>query len=161
MDNFVIRRSIRAVASVIIVCLALITNASVAHAQPSVKPVLTYKLENTTSVPFIGTPPVWAGPPGFHGEHIKIAILDTGIDFTHANFGGPGTVAAFQAAAAASTSPADPALFGPNAPKVKGGTDLVGDNYDAASSGPAKYTPQPGPNPLDCGGHGSHVAGTV
>ena len=127
----------------------------------SVKPVLTYKLENATSVPFIGTPAVWAGPPGFHGEHIKVAIIDTGIDYTHANFGGPGTVAAFQAAAAASTSPADPALFGPNAPKVKGGTDLVGDNYDGGSSDPAKYTPQPDPNPLDCQGHGSHVAGTA
>jgi len=126
-----------------------------------VKPVGIYRIENAESVPFIGTPSVWAGPPGLHGEHIKIAVLDTGIDYTHANFGGPGTVSAFQIARATNTQPADSALFGPDAPKVKGGTDLVGDNYDAGSSDPAKNTPIPDPNPLDCNGHGSHVAGTA
>src|SRR5262249_18821262 len=94
-----------------------------------------------------------------HGEGIKIAIIDTGADYTHANFGGPGTVAAFNAAFAHSTQPADPALFGPNAPKIKGGTDLVGDDYNA--SDPAHNTPHPDPHPLDCNGHGSHVAGTA
>lgn len=118
-----------------------------------------YALKNVVSVPFIGAPQVWQGIPGFRGEHIKIAIIDTGIDYTHANFGGPGTVAAFMNAAANSTAPADPTLFGPNAPKVKGGTDLVGDNYDAST--PANSVPVPDPNPLDCNGHGSHVAGTA
>src|SRR5712691_1898268 len=124
-----------------------------------IKPVLTYKPVNAVSVPFIGAPAVWGGSPAFHGEHIKLAVLDTGADFTHANFGGPGTVAAFNAAFANSTKPADPALFGPNAPKIKGGTDLVGDDYNA--SDPKHNTPQPDPNPLDCNGHGSHVAGTA
>src|SRR5258708_2164061 len=106
-----------------------------------------YNIKNVVSVPFIGAPEVWQGIPGFRGEHVKIAIIDTGIDYTHANFGGPGTVAAFAAAAATSTAPADPKLFGPNAPKVKGGTDLVGDDYDAditvvaaaGNAGPAPY----------------------
>ncbi|HEX3395868.1 MAG TPA: S8 family serine peptidase, partial [Steroidobacteraceae bacterium] len=121
-----------------------------------------YKISNTVSVPFIGAPAVWQGVPGFRGEHVKIAIIDTGVDYTHANFGGPGTVAAFNAAFAASTAPADPTLFGPNAPKVKGGTDLVGDNYDAAApAGSPKLIPVPDPNPLDCNGHGSHVSGTA
>src|SRR5260221_1181546 len=122
-----------------------------------IKPVLIYKPVNAVSVPFIGAPAVWGGSPAFHGEHIKLAILDTGADYTHANFGGPGTVAAFNDAFANSTKPADPALFGPDAPKVKGGTDLVGDDYDA--SDPTKNTPHPDPTPLDCNGHGSHVAG--
>src|SRR5882672_4454142 len=126
-----------------------------------IKPVLIYKPVNAVSVPFIGAPAVWGGSPAFHGEHIKIAILDTGAYYTHANFGGPGTVAAFDDAFANSTKPADPALFGPNAPKVKGGTDLVGDNYDASSADPTKNTPVPDDNPLDCNGHGSHVAGTA
>lgn len=117
-----------------------------------------YKINNVVSVPFIGAPEVWQGVPGFRGEHVKIAIIDTGIDYTHANFGGPGTVAAFAAAAATSTLPADPTMFGPNAPKVKGGTDLVGDDYDADN--PASV-PMPDPNPLDCNGHGSHVSGTA
>lgn len=127
-----------------------------------VVPVGIYKRHNTVGVPYIGAPAVWEAVPGLRGEGVKIAIIDTGIDFTHANFGGPGTAAAFQAAFAASTAPADPALFGPNALKVKGGTDLVGDAYDAgADPGSPALTPQPDPNPLDCNGHGSHVAGTA
>jgi minor extracellular serine protease Vpr len=117
-----------------------------------------YKMKNVVSVPFIGAPEVWQETPGFRGEHVKIGIIDTGVDYTHANFGGPGTVAAFVAAAATSTAPADPTMFGPNAPKVKGGTDLVGDDYDADVTG---SVPMPDPNPLDCNGHGSHVSGTA
>ncbi len=76
--------------------------------------------------------------------------------------GGPGTAAAYEAAHANETAPADPALFGPNAPRVKGGADLVGDDYNA-DPGSANYQPVPHPdaNPLDCQGHGSHVAGTA
>jgi minor extracellular serine protease Vpr len=117
-----------------------------------------YSIKNVVSVPFIGAPEVWQGAPGFRGEHVKIAIIDTGVDYTHANFGGPGTVKAFLDAKATSTAPADPALFGPNAPKVKGGTDLVGDDYNADIP---TSVPMPDPNPLDCAGHGSHVSGTA
>ena len=123
-----------------------------------VLPVQRFTRNNAISVPFIGAPQVWQGTPGFRGEHVKIAIIDTGIDYTHANFGGPGTTEAYAAAAATSTGPADPTLFGPAAPKVKGGIDLVGDAYDANVAG---STPVPDPNPLDCEGHGSHVAGTA
>jgi subtilisin family serine protease len=123
-----------------------------------VLPIARYQHDNIVSVPFIGAPTVWQGEDGFRGEGIKIAVIDTGIDYTHANFGGPGTAAAFAAAKATSTLPADPALFGPNAPKVKGGTDLVGDAYDANIP---TSKPMPDPNPLDCNGHGSHVSGTA
>ena len=131
-----------------------------------VKSVGVYERSNATGVPLIGAPQVWQMPAHLQGQGVKIAVIDTGIDFTHANFGGPGTVAAYQAAKAANTAPADPSLFGPAAPKVKGGTDLVGDAYNAAGSGPA-LIPHPDPNPLDCEftsgsvGHGSHVAGTA
>ncbi|HET9596702.1 MAG TPA: S8 family serine peptidase [Anaeromyxobacteraceae bacterium] len=118
--------------------------------------------DNAVSVPFIGAPTVWDGGTGFHGEGIKIAVIDTGIDYTHANFGGPGTAAGYDAAHAHETEPADPKFFGPDAPKVKGGTDLVGDAYDAsAPAGSPALTPHPDPNPLDCNGHGSHVSGTA
>ncbi|MDO5740715.1 MAG: S8 family serine peptidase, partial [Ornithinimicrobium sp.] len=128
--------------------------------QPGVKavlPVATYELDNATAVPFMGVPQVWEDT-GFTGAGVKVAIIDTGIDYTHADFGGPGTVAAFEAADAADTTAADSTLFGPDAPRVKGGWDFVGDDYDAGDPG---STPMPDPNPLDCNGHGTHVAGSA
>ncbi|GAA2519077.1 S8 family peptidase [Winogradskya humida] len=124
--------------------------------------VQTVKPDNTNGVPLIGAPQAWSAPDKYRGEGVKVAIIDTGIDYTHADFGGPGTVAAYDKAHAAETQAADPALFGPKAPKVKGGIDLVGDTYDA-DPGSATYQPVPVPdaNPLDCNGHGSHVAGTT
>src|SRR5262245_6129381 len=124
-----------------------------------VKPVGLYTHANVIGVPRIQAPVAWSGVNGVRGEGIKIAIVDTGIDYTHANFGGPGTMTAYQAAFLSDTQPADPSMFGPNAPKVKGGIDLVGDGYDASNHN--ANIPQPDPNQLDCGGHGSHVAGTA
>jgi subtilisin family serine protease len=113
------------------------------------------KPDNTHGVPLVGGPAVWGGVPGYAGEGIKLAIIDTGIDYTHADFGGPGTPAAYTDAHAHEADPANPAYFGPAAPRVKGGVDLVGDAYDGGN------TPVPDTNPLDCGGHGTHVAGSA
>ncbi len=117
--------------------------------------------DNISGVPFIGAPAVWQAS-AYRGENVKVAIIDTGIDYTHANFGGPGTAAAYALAHAREAMPANPAFFGSRAPRVKGGIDLVGDSYNASSSS-AFYQPVPHPdaNPLDCGDHGSHVAGTT
>ena len=125
----------------------------------SVKLVNVYQRDNVIGIPRVKAPIVWSFVPGFRGEGIRVAIVDTGIDYTHANFGGPGTVAAYDAAKAKETLPANPALFGPLAPKVKGGIDLAGDDYNA--NDPKHSVPKPDPNPLDCNGHGSHVAGTA
>jgi minor extracellular serine protease Vpr len=124
-----------------------------------VHPLRVMKPTTTLAVPFVSAPAVWNGVAGLRGEGLKVAILDTGIDYTHANFGGPGTSAAYEAAHAAETQPPDPAMIGPNAPRIKGGIDLVGDAYDASSTDPLRTVPHPDPNPLDCNGHGSHVAG--
>jgi minor extracellular serine protease Vpr len=134
----------------------------------AVRPLQVFTPNNVRGLPLIGAPAVWQSL-GLHGENVKIAVIDTGIDYTHATFAGPGTAAAFANAKASSTSPADPALFGPGAPRIKGGIDLVGDDYNASADpfledgttpNPA-LVPQPDPNPLDCNGHGSHVAGTA
>ncbi len=120
-----------------------------------------HRLDNTVSVPYLGVPQVWQST-GYTGKNIKLAVIDTGIDYTHANFGGPGTVKAYEKAHAAEASAADPKLFGPKAPRVKGGWDFVGDDYDAdPDSATYQPVPHPDPNPLDCNGHGSHVAGTA
>jgi subtilisin family serine protease len=138
----------------------------------NVHPVTLVTPSNTRGIPYIGAPQAWDGVNGFHGEGIKIAIIDTGIDYTHADFGGPGTVAAWNQAVALNTvdptqlsvcqTAANTPCFGPDAPKVKGGIDLVGDTYNADPTSPGyQPIPHPDPNPLDCFGHGSHVAGTA
>lgn len=132
----------------------------------AIREIALIEPEHTTSVPFIGAPTAWNGAAGYRGEGTTVAVIDTGIDYTHANFGGPGTTEAYNGADATDTLPPDPALVGPLAPKVIGGADLVGDTYNAGSTNPANRVPQPDPNPLDCntgnaGGHGSHTAGTV
>jgi len=128
----------------------------------AVRPLGVVHPDNTRGVSLIGAPAAWDGVNGYHGEKIKIAVIDTGIDYTHANFGGPGTIAAYNAANATDTLPANASLFGPAAPRVKGGFDFVGDDYNAdPDSDDFQPVPHPDPNPLDCNGHGSHVAGSA
>ena len=49
---------------------------------------------NINGVPFVGAPAAWQNT-GATGTGVKVASLDTGVDYTHADFGGPGTVAAW------------------------------------------------------------------
>ncbi len=53
----------------------------------------------------------------------------------------------------------EPGTF-PNT-KVVGGHDFVGNSYDASSDDPGINTPIPDTDPLDCNGHGTHVAGSA
>src|SRR5207302_1292549 len=68
----------------------------------------------------------------------------------HPDFGGSGLLADYQKNDRVTIGPG---LF-PTA-KVVGGTDFAGDDYDGTND------PKPDPNPDDCFGHGSHVAGTA
>jgi subtilisin family serine protease len=77
---------------------------------------------------------------GYTGAGVKVAIMDTGVDYDHPDLGG---------------------CFGPGC-RVAYGYDLVGDAFNADDTSPS-YNPVPSPDPYpdDCNGHGTHVAGIV
>ena len=90
----------------------------------SVQAIPEHERSNTKSVPYIGAPKAWqgAGGTGYTGKGVKIAIIDSGVDYTHATFGGEGTPEAFtEATAAANPTP----YYGP---RFKGGYDFAGDS---------------------------------
>ena len=97
---------------------------------------------------------------GFDGSGIRVAVLDSGIDYTHFNLGGPGDQAVTDACMAGASAPVTgdcAGLFGPDAPKVKGGYDFVGDGWPDTGLAPD-------PNPIDSGpdgGHGTHVGDII
>lgn len=122
----------------------------------AIRPVPIYTIDNTAGVPFIGADTAWQNT-GATGSGVGIAVIDTGIDYYHADFGGSGNPADFANDNGLTIgTPAFPSA------KVVGGTDFVGDDYNAsAPAGSPKLIPHPDPDPLDCFGHGSHVAGTA
>ena len=110
-------------------------------------PVVTVSMpEPVASTPDMGTAIAMTGADiaqsdlGYTGEGVKVAIMDTGIDYDHPDLGG---------------------CFGENC-KVAFGYDLVGDDFNADSSSPS-FNPEatPDDDPDDCQGHGTHVAGIV
>lgn len=124
----------------------------------SVERVRPLERHTRTSVPFIGAPPVWlphGTESGFTGRGVRIAIVDSGIDYLHAQFGGSGDPAEY---AANDPSILEPGSF-PTA-KVVAGWDFAGDDYDASGEY-GSTSPMPDADPLDprSNGHGSHVAG--
>src|SRR5262245_7940467 len=110
----------------------------------SVRQLHDYQMDLAETVPYIGAAAVQNA--GFNGAGVSVAALDSGIDYTHKFFGGPGTAAAYSAAYGTTT--ADPknkttdGLFPTG--KVVGGYDFVG---EAWPSGPLA----PDPDPIDCG----------
>jgi minor extracellular serine protease Vpr len=113
----------------------------------SIRPVVDYEMDLANAVPYVGASAVQAS--GFTGAGVKVAIIDSGIDYTHAFLGGSGLVADYVAN--------DPNVIEPGSfptTKVIGGTDYVGGTWP---SGPLA----PDPDPLDKGpsaGHGTHVS---
>jgi minor extracellular serine protease Vpr len=127
--------------------------------------VPTYKPQLTESVPYVGAPASWTST-GFSGAGVKVAVIDTGVDFYHADFGGSGKVADYNYGLAHDTAVpafnADGTTIAFPSAKVPVGYDFVGDAYDAsAPAGSPATVPHPDGNPLDCNSHGTHTASTV
>ena len=103
-------------------------------------PIYDSELHIADSADYIKATPVVASGIA-KGNGVKVAVLDTGIDYTHAAFGGEGTEAAYVAAA---EDPTD-AVSWPQG-QVMGGYDFY--NMD--------------PDPIDAGtSHGTHVSHSV
>ena len=126
----------------------------------AVRPLYDYPVSSTvnlsgqpdlpTTVGYLGGTTVQNN--GFKGQGIRIAMLDTGIDYTHYDLGGSGNVADYNAAKAVASGPPPPALFPTS--KVIGGYDFTGEVWP---NGPLA----PDPNPLDLNGHGTLTSDTA
>jgi subtilisin family serine protease len=139
--------------------------AGVAHVEPAgsfERPVfpasdtqapIAAAIQARNSVKFIGGEE--AHQRGIRGQGIKLGIIDTGIDYTHAMFGGAGTEEAYKANKPSEANSAFPTA------KVVGGIDFAGTDYDSAAVDFKKTVPVLDSNPIDEGGHGTHVAGTA
>lgn len=119
-----------------------------------VRPVVNYQLDLSETVPYVGASKVQTA--GYDGTGVTVAVLDSGIDYTHRNLGGAGTEGAYEAAWGSATS--DPknttrdGLF-PTA-KVVDGYDFVGESWPNAPEAPDE-------DPIDFEGHGTHVADII
>jgi minor extracellular serine protease Vpr len=135
-----------------------------------VRPVVDYEAALSETVPYIGATALQG--LGIDGTGIKVAVLDTGIDYTHHNLGGPGTVAAYTDCYGPDPTsiinkelPPPPCVYPTS--KVVGGYDFVGEDWP---NGPLA----PDPNPIGApgagvfpsfptldGSHGTHVADII
>ena len=139
---------------------AQLTQVAALGGVAKVRPVINYELALSETVPYVGAAAVQA--KGIDGTGVTVAVLDSGIDYTHRNLGGPGTTAAY--AAAYGADPSDPknttldGLF-PTA-KVIGGFDFVGDTWGVVNNQEVG-TRTEDPDPIDFEGHGTHVADII
>jgi subtilisin family serine protease len=121
----------------------------------TIRPIILKSVDNTAGVALIGAPQLWSAGIGVHGEGMRIGIIDTGVDYIHTTFGGTGRSADYQRND--TTTITDEIGF-PSA-KIVGGYDLAGDIYDPRQI--ETSFPNSDPDPMDCNGHGTHVAATA
>lgn len=119
-----------------------------------IAPVGTYELDLSETVPYIGATAVQQS--GITGKGIRVAVLDSGIDYLHAALGGSGDAAEF--------ADNDPTVIEPGTfptKKVVGGYDFTGSDWTGETDSPPE---KPDPDPIDDGeggGHGTHVADII
>jgi hypothetical protein len=149
--------------------------------------VANYRQDLSETVPYIGADT--AHSVGARGQGVRVAVIDSGIDYTHAALDGPGTQAAYEAAWAPLPPAGQPAI--PVVPagtgylvvddpgttaddglfpskKVVGGYDFVGERWPTFTPpGGTQPVLEPDPDPIAApdattfGGHGTHVADII
>ena len=141
----------------------------------SIRPVIDYRLALSDTVPYIGAAALH-DEEGVTGEGVTVAVLDSGIDYTHEAFGGYSNYDAQYGADTTDPENKDmPAWANISAAtNIIGGFDFVGEAWpdDSDSGGPLR----PDADPIDCGGktigpepdaplceggHGTHVADII
>jgi subtilisin family serine protease len=117
----------------------------------AVGPAGAYRMSQATPPTvgqLLGTAQVNAGANT--GQGVAIAIIDSGVDYTHAAFQGPGTTA-YYATAVSGANPTvitdTPGVF-PNGPRVKGGYDWLGETWSIVNN-VVVGTVTPDPDPID------------
>ncbi len=115
------------------------------------------------TIPYIGA--LAAQTAGLTGAGVRVAVLDSGIDYTHRDLNGPGTPAAYQAAYGASAGSVENKVVTPSTgfptSKVVTGYDFVGEVWPNGPSGFSDQDLAPDPNPIDFNNHGTHVADII
>jgi subtilisin family serine protease len=138
--------------------------------------ITDYQLDLSETVGFIGG--LAAQNLGYDGSGVDVAVIDSGVDYSHIKLGGPGTVAGYNDAycgdPAIAADPFDPACTAYDFPdttgffgdpqygrdgspinKVVGGWDWFGEGVSDGAAGGGD------PNPIDFEGHGTHVADII
>ncbi|MDO5736698.1 MAG: S8 family serine peptidase [Propionibacteriaceae bacterium] len=83
---------------------------------------------------------------GLTGDGITVGIIDSGIDYNHPDLGGTGDQ--------------DSTTFPTQ--RITHGWDFIGDDYSPWPDESGEISqPEPDADPMDCMGHGTHVAGTI
>ncbi|MDP2137155.1 MAG: S8 family serine peptidase [Candidatus Didemnitutus sp.] len=120
----------------------------------SVMPIVEHYPDAASSNPLMRVESFWAALPAglnMRGTGVKVGVIDSGVDYLHAAFGGPGITGA-----AAGVTDTNANGHFPNA-KFPGGWDFVGNNYTGSAT-----VPQPDANPWEgVNGHGTAVASLI
>jgi len=137
----------------------------------SIRPVVDYQLDLDETVPYIGGTALH--DLGLTGAGITVAVLDSGIDYTHAALGGPGTVLAYKNAYGTKLKDTKNTKINDTyngvklypTSKVIGGWDFVGELWTGGAGSPPLASD---PDPIPCGpgaikdvcdgSHGTHVS---
>lgn len=129
----------------------------------SIHPHVSFDLNLNVTIPaMFETTDITATPYCATGSGVRVAVLDTGVDYTHAALGGDGTKEAYESAYG--THPGSRRNRQRNGMfptrRVYDGKDFLGDRYRGNKDG-SEGEAFPDNDPIDGQGHGTFVAAHI